>query len=219
MTQRGIIDPEYAVREGWVRDEDNEISMDGYNAFIAVTTNDGTTGFDVINSDGSIVFSSKSDGDGYVRKKLGVGTFYPETELEVIGKTRTDELQIPTGAVEGFVLTSDADGNATWQDAYTASGGISEFEHRTLDQLVHIIAEDSFEEVSYDGSRIISMVIWTDSGKTKKIREEEYTYGNGNQVSIIVTKQYNSDGNVVETLTENYNWDNGKVTNITRTLT
>ena len=113
----GKIDPEYAVREGWARDSDDEIYMDGYNAFIQVTTRDGTTGFHVKNDIGAVAFSSKSDGDGYVAKKLGVGTYFPETEVEVIGKTRTDQFQVTENATAGYVLTSDTDGNATWQAA------------------------------------------------------------------------------------------------------
>jgi hypothetical protein len=113
----GTIDPEYAVREGWARDSDDEIYMDGYNAFIQVTTRDGTSGFSVKNSIGDIAFSSKSDGDGYVAKRLGVGTFFPTVELEVIGKTKTDAFRMPTGASSDYVFTSDADGNAEWKPA------------------------------------------------------------------------------------------------------
>lgn len=120
----GKIDPEYAVREGWARDSDDEIYMDGYNAFIQVTTRDGTSGFSIKNDLGAISFSSKSDGDGYVAKRLGIGTYNPETELEVIGKTRTDQLQVTTNAQSGYILTSDSSGNATWQES--SGGGVSE---------------------------------------------------------------------------------------------
>lgn len=52
---------------------------------------------------------------------VGIGTCSPTEKLEVIGKTKTDDLQVVNGAVPGFVLTSDAVGNATWQPA--AGGG------------------------------------------------------------------------------------------------
>lgn len=215
----GIIDPELGVREGWVRDQDNEVSFDGYNAFIAINTHDGTSGFSVKNDTGSIAFQAKSDGDGYFAKNVGIGTYNPTTQLEVIGKTKTSQFQIPTGAVDGYILTCDSQGNAAWRDAYVAGGGISAYEHRTLDQLVHLIAENSFEEVSYQGNRITAMIIWTDSSKTTRIRDESYTYGNGNEISTLISRQYNASGIVVETLTENYTWANGRVINITRTLT
>lgn len=117
MTQYGKIDPEYGVREGWVRDENDEISMDGYNAFIAVSTTDGTSGLQLINSSGAIAFEAKSNGDGYVARKFGIKTYTPETELEVIGKTKTDAFRMSTGASADYVFTSDAYGNAEWKPA------------------------------------------------------------------------------------------------------
>ena len=217
----GKIDPEYAVREGWARDSDDEIYMDGYNAFIQVTTRDGTSGFSVKNDLGAVAFSAKSDGDGYVAKRLGVGTYNPAAELEVIGKTITDQLQIPTGAQEGYVLTSDDYGNATWQDAYSAGsgGGIDDDEHRELDQLVHLISEDSFEEITYNANRVTSVIVWTDSGKTIKVREEQFTYNSENRVSQILTIQYNAVGSEVERMEEDFTYSGGRVTSIIRDVT
>jgi hypothetical protein len=117
----GVIDPEYGVREGWVRDSDNEISMDGYNCFIAITTTDGTSGLQEINGAGAITFEAKSNGDGYVARRLGIKTYNPSTELEVIGKTKTDAFQMPTGASPDYVLTSDAQGNGSWQSVGSIS--------------------------------------------------------------------------------------------------
>jgi len=122
----GQADLENAVREGWARDEDNELSIDGYSATIQVTTDDGTSGLNLKNSTGAVSFSAMSNGDGYFANRLGVGTYNPETKLEVIGKTRTDELQVTTNAVPGYVLTSDGDGNATWQPTGAVSAGVSE---------------------------------------------------------------------------------------------
>lgn len=112
------------------------------------------------------------------------------------------------------------DGYATYSGlGDILDGYLTDGDHRGLDQLVHAIAETSYEEITYSGSTANSLIIWTNSGKTKKIREELYTYGSGNHVTTIVTKQYDSAGAVVETLTENYTWSGGQVINITRTLT
>lgn len=46
---------------------------------------------------------------------VGIGTSAPAEKLEVVGKTKTNQLQVVTGANTGYVLTSDASGNATWQ--------------------------------------------------------------------------------------------------------
>lgn len=72
----GRIDPETAVREGWARDQDNEVSLDGYNAFIDLDTSDGSGSFQVANSINGVSFSADSGGDGYVSKRL---------DLEVAG--------------------------------------------------------------------------------------------------------------------------------------
>ena len=108
----GKIDNEFAVREGWARDSEDEIYMDGYNAFLQITTNDGTSGFAVKNDAGNIAFSAKSDGDGYFAK-----------DLNVENKTTTYSLKVSNGATTGYVLTSDAVGNATWQPIN--GGGVS----------------------------------------------------------------------------------------------
>ncbi|MEO8235559.1 MAG: hypothetical protein ABI549_09120 [Flavobacterium sp.] len=45
---------------------------------------------------------------------VGIGLSIPTAKLDVIGKTKTINLQVTTGAGTGKVLTSDASGNATW---------------------------------------------------------------------------------------------------------
>jgi hypothetical protein len=67
----GRIDPDNAARVGWIRDQDNEVSIDGYAAFIDLTTTDGTSGFNVVNDIGGISFSADSAGDGYVANRIG----------------------------------------------------------------------------------------------------------------------------------------------------
>jgi hypothetical protein len=46
--------------------------------------------------------------------KVGIGTAFPSTQLEVYGTTKTSGLQITNGASAGYILTSDASGNASW---------------------------------------------------------------------------------------------------------
>jgi hypothetical protein len=53
---------------------------------------------------------------------VGIGTTTPSEILDVNGKTKTTTLQITSGATNGYVLTSDASGNATWQ---ASSGGVT----------------------------------------------------------------------------------------------
>lgn len=92
--------------------------------------------------------------------------------------------------------------------------------HRALDQLVHLISEDSFEEITYGtANRVDNITVWTDVGKTVKIREEQYTY-TGNNVTTIVTIQYNAAGAVIvgETMTETLTYSGNTVQSITRVM-
>jgi hypothetical protein len=90
-------------------------------------------------------------------------------------------------------------------------------EHRVQDQLVHEVAEDSYEEYTYVANKITSIVVWTDGTKTKKIREELYTYTGLNPTQII-TKQYDADGVLEETLTENLTYAGVTLQSISRSL-
>jgi len=56
-------------------------------------------------------------------KRVGIGTNFPSERLEISGKTKTTTLQVTTNPTPGYVLTSDASGNATWQPQNTFTGG------------------------------------------------------------------------------------------------
>jgi hypothetical protein len=53
---------------------------------------------------------------------VGIGTSSPTEKLEVNGKTKTTDFQMTNGAANGYVLQSDASGNATWIAATSTSG-------------------------------------------------------------------------------------------------
>jgi hypothetical protein len=55
---------------------------------------------------------------------VGIGTNNPSERLDVNGKTKTTTLQITSGATNGYVLTSDASGNASWE-ASTGGGSFT----------------------------------------------------------------------------------------------
>lgn len=56
---------------------------------------------------------------------LGINTLAPGEKLEVVGKTKTTDLQVTNGAATGRILTSDAVGNATWQNPSTVLGNLA----------------------------------------------------------------------------------------------
>jgi hypothetical protein len=53
-------------------------------------------------------------GVGVTRGYVGIGTETPSEKLEVNGKTKTTNFQMTTNPTEGYVLTSDANGNGSW---------------------------------------------------------------------------------------------------------
>ena len=55
-----------------------------------------------------------------LNNNVGIGTDTPTEKLEVNGRIKTTNFQMTTSPTTGYVLTSDASGNATWQ---AASGG------------------------------------------------------------------------------------------------
>jgi hypothetical protein len=63
-------------------------------------------------------------GRNYFAGTVGIGTDSPSEKLDVSGKTKTINFQMTSGATAGYVLTSDASGNASWQTS-TGGGGVS----------------------------------------------------------------------------------------------
>ena len=53
---------------------------------------------------------------------VGIGTTSPDTTLHVQGAVKTSAFTMETGATDGYVLTSDASGNASWQAAGGGDG-------------------------------------------------------------------------------------------------
>lgn len=134
-----------------------------------------------------------------------------------------------TAKDEDVYLTRDAAGNMVFRDAVdatertisdflTGGSGITESEHRDLDQLVHNIAEDSFDEVLRTGFLVSDIITWTDAGKTQKIREQNIIYTGFNPTQITYT-QYDAAGVAVEIVVETISYTGFLVDSITRTKT
>ena len=96
----------------------------GHGYYINPTSNNTILDIGVKNGKTGFTFSTNSvekviidiNGD------VGIGTTSPSEKLEVSGKTKTINFQMTSGATNGYVLTSDASGNASWQ---ASSGGVS----------------------------------------------------------------------------------------------
>lgn len=98
-----------------------------------------------------------------------------------------------------------------WTWASGSGGGLNPTTHRDLDQLVHMIAEAAYYEVSYSGSRVNVETWWTDAAKTTKIREVTYGY-TGSRVSSETWRQYDASGVQVATFTITYTYTGPRVT-------
>ena len=125
-----------------------------------------------------------------------------------------------THIIAGTDISIDYTGGTSGTGAVTinfasSTGGITSSQHRTLDQLVHEIAEDSYCEIERTAGRVSSVVYYTDSGKGTKIRSIEYIRTAG-RISGVVVKQYDSGGNVItgETLTGTITRSGGRVSSI-----
>jgi len=96
-----------------------------------------------------------------------------------------------------------------------SGSGISEAQHETLDTLVHRIAEDAYVEIIRAAGRVTDIVVWTDSGKTVKIRETNITRAAG-LVSQTVEKQYDGAGTLItgQTITSTFNRTGSNVSSI-----
>ena len=99
----------------------------------------------------------------------------------------------------------------------SAGSGITEALHESLPTLVHEIDAPSYEEYAYDGSYVTGCIIWTDSGKTRKIREEQYVYTSSHRVSQVTTIQYDSGGIEKMRMVEAYTYANSRVSYVQRT--
>jgi hypothetical protein len=97
----------------------------------------------------------------------------------------------------------------------TSGGGMSESTHLALDTLVHELAEDYYEEYTYTGNEITNVTVWTNSGKTLKIREYTYTYNANHTVNVETVKQYDGSGTLLVTLTYTYAYSNQRISTIT----
>jgi hypothetical protein len=87
-------------------------------------------------------------------------------------------------------------------DLVAGAGGLTSASHETEDVLVHLIAETSHFDLTYNGSGdLTSAIYYTDSGKTTKIREYALTYNEDDDVSQVVETQYDSGGSWNEKVT------------------
>lgn len=89
------------------------------------------------------------DGDDVYREqgRVGIGTSNPEHELDVTGTARFEGLHMPTGAADGYVLTSDSSGAGAWQPPSAVFGCLRYITSDTVG--VYTTSEDWTTKRSY----------------------------------------------------------------------
>ena len=105
---------EFVIKNGFIS-KGNSIVNGGITAttISASTISAPGSNTQVIYNNGGVL--GADTGFVYSGGSIGIVTTSPSTKLDVSGKTKTINLQITSGATIGYVLTSDASGNATWQ--------------------------------------------------------------------------------------------------------
>ncbi len=71
--------------------------------------------FIIENQSGGKIFTATGIGT------VGIGVVNPAHKLDIDGRANMLQFKMPTGANNGYVLTSDGSGNGTWQELPTAS--------------------------------------------------------------------------------------------------
>lgn len=103
----------------------------GWNSLSNLTTGGGNIGIGRLTqvptptnsnqlSIGNVIYGTNMGNT--VTGTIGIGVAIPTERLEVAGKTKTTNLQVTAGAGINRVLTSDATGNATWQNSNANTG-------------------------------------------------------------------------------------------------
>lgn len=140
----------------------------------------------------------------------------PLEELEEI-QLLTPSGSVPT--VDGGMVYDPGTGSFQFKDSAgvfnprSGGSGITEGQHKLIDQLVHNIAETNFQEIIRTSGQVTDIIHWTNSSKTQKIRETNLTRTSG-QISQIVVKQYDGTGTLVETITGAVTRASGQIASI-----
>jgi hypothetical protein len=110
----------------------------------------------------------------------------------------------------------------------TGGSGLTESQHRTVRQLIHLAEEGGpfegfpsgvYQETLPTGPFPTSVIWWTDSGKTDKIVEETITYNANKTINTDEWKVYDIDGStVLATVTDTISYSGVFETSRTRTI-
>jgi len=119
--------------------------------------------------------------------------------LEFSDEDIASSLDLKSYVESGDVIIHDGTKNLSVSEALEVFNQVIGYEvDKTIGE------SDRYIEYIRTGNLVTSIVEWTDSGKTKKIREEIYTRING-LISQVQIKDYDEDGNLTTTKTTTIN--------------
>jgi hypothetical protein len=136
-----------------------------------------------------------------------------ELQLEDQGPGATPSVIGALVQADGVILGRDATGVFDLR----SGSGISEAQHEVLDTLVHALAETCYLEVTRTAGRVSNVTIWTDSGKTTKVRELANVVRTAGRIVSYDLIQYDGAGVVKQTVSYAITRTGGRVSSIQMT--
>ncbi|MCE2928307.1 MAG: hypothetical protein LW817_01595 [Candidatus Caenarcaniphilales bacterium] len=140
-----------------------DFDKDPFNPEFNGMTLNGLTADRLVKTDSNKKLASVSeiriDGTGNV----GIGTSNPSSKLDVNGKTTTVNFKMTTGATTGYLLQSDATGNATWVNptsitSNAAAGNNTEIQFNSSGAFA------ASPNLTWDGTRLYGLGISAGAG-------------------------------------------------------
>ena len=110
----GNNDPQYKLDVTGTAQFSNVIIKDGAsNGYVLTSNADGVATW---KENISQYWTKNTNDNIYFNDSIGIGNNDPQYKLDVTGTAQFSNVIIKDGASNGYVLTSDADGNATWKE-------------------------------------------------------------------------------------------------------
>ena len=149
-------------------------------------------------------------------------------ESAALGGDATDETEFGPSPIEPLEDAPESAGGYVQAPSETRDQTVGWYRHngeyyvfdqqnvgRSLSQLLGLDLRTCYKEVTRSSGQVTAIIVWTNSGKTQKVKETLITYSSG-VPSVVVEKHYNKAGTVHTggTFTKTLTRTSGQVTSI-----